>query len=80
MAICIVVIPPRADAGRYGSPNTNTLEVIYRSGDKAMRLDQLDRRPGRPNSARRDIDMHGLHWTAQRWRLQDGLSDWEYFQ
>ena len=54
----------------------HTIEVIYKSGDKVMRLDQLDDRPNKPNSAKKELDMHGLHWSAYQWRHHN--EEWIY--
>lgn len=54
----------------------HTIEVIYKSGDKIMRLDQLDDRASKPNAAQKEVDMHGLHWTAYCWRHSD--NEWSY--
>jgi hypothetical protein len=62
----------------YGRVECHDLEVCYVSGNNRMRLDLLDDRPGKHNSAQKELVMHGLHWKAYKWRLMDGLSEWEY--
>jgi hypothetical protein len=52
------------------------IEVVYRSGDKLMRLECLDDRHGKYNSAKKELDMHGRHWIAWKWRHQN--EEWSY--
>jgi hypothetical protein len=62
----------------YGRAECHELEVCYVCGDKRMRLDALDDRPGKHNSAQKEFTKDGLHWKAYKWRLMDGMSEWEY--
>jgi hypothetical protein len=48
------------------------IEIIYRSGDKVMRLVDIHIK-----DAEKRMEMHGLVWNAYVWRYMDGLSDWD---
>lgn len=53
------------------SPCTD-IEIIYRSGNLQMLLDNIPEK-----KAKKQIEKHGLVWSAHRWRWMDRLSDWE---
>lgn len=80
MVICPVVIPaaPLRFVPLRGG-DSNTIEVVYRSGQHEMRLEFLDSRPGRYNTAQRTLRRHGMDWVAHRWRHQDG-GPWNYMK
>ena len=56
----------------YPAARCTDIEIIYRSGDKRMRIDHIPIK-----DAEEDITRHGLQWEAYVWRWMDGLSDWE---
>lgn len=80
MAICIVVPPlPAGHSGLWApSEPDHRIEVVYRCGDKVMRLDDLDERRGRDDSAQMEVERHGLKWRAVAWRRAGG--EWERLQ
>jgi uncharacterized Zn finger protein len=59
---------------------SHTIEVVYKSGDKMMRLDNLDDRRWKKNAAKETIDKHGFTWTAYKWRSTDFDCPWEYIK
>lgn len=56
----------------YPAARCTDIEVIYRSGDKQMRLEDIPIK-----DAKKAITRHGLRWEAHLWRWMDRLSDWE---
>ncbi len=56
----------------YPTAPCEHIEIIYRSDDKMMRLENIHE-----SKAAKEIEKYGLQWTAYSWRYMDGLSDWE---